>query len=116
MHKMYSFALYNVSTSFPILIRANACVHICILVVTIIILVKKSFVLQDGRTPLGFAAGFGHVDCVNVLLDRDANIDHQSKVSRPTSFTVHCVNFLTLMFCMDSTAKLYAHMVIVSMP
>ncbi|KAL5509352.1 hypothetical protein EMCRGX_G004710 [Ephydatia muelleri] len=35
---------------------------------------------EDGRTPLGFAAGFGHVDCVKVLLDRGANIDHQTKI------------------------------------
>ena len=46
---------------------------------------KISFSLQDGRTPLGFAAGFGHADCVNMLLDRGANIDHQTKVGRPVN-------------------------------
>ena len=58
-----------------------------------------SFSLQDGRTPLGFAAGFGHVDCVKVLLDRDANIDHQTKVSLTYSTSLNDWTMHVLLGC-----------------
>ena len=32
---------------------------------------------KDGLTPLSYAAGFGHVDCVDVLLVHGANPDHR---------------------------------------
>ena len=37
--------------------------------------------LQDGDTPLMVATHEGHVGCVQLLLDRGAQIDHQNKVS-----------------------------------
>ena len=37
--------------------------------------------LQDGNTPLIEASGWGHVGCVQLLLDRGAQIDHQNEVS-----------------------------------
>ena len=38
--------------------------------------------LQDGWTPLMLASGNGHVECVlHLLLDRGANVNHQSNVS-----------------------------------
>ena len=37
--------------------------------------------LQDGYTPLMRASLRGHDGCVQLLLDRGAQIDHQDKVS-----------------------------------
>ena len=37
--------------------------------------------LQHGNTPLMLASGTGHDGCVQLLLDRGAQIDHQSMVS-----------------------------------
>ena len=37
--------------------------------------------LQDGYTALMLASGYGHVECVNVLLDRGAQANLQDKVS-----------------------------------
>ena len=37
--------------------------------------------LQDGNTPLMEASHGGHDGCVQLLLDRGAQIDHQDKVS-----------------------------------
>ena len=37
--------------------------------------------LQDGYTPLMEASRGGHDGCVQLLLDRGAQIDHQNKVS-----------------------------------
>ena len=37
--------------------------------------------LQDGNTPLMWASSKGHDGCVQLLLDRGAQIDHQNKVS-----------------------------------
>ena len=37
--------------------------------------------LQPGNTPLVLASGGGHDGCVQLLLDRGAQIDHQNKVS-----------------------------------
>ena len=37
--------------------------------------------LQNGDTPLMEASGRGHDGCVQLLLDRGAQIDHQNKVS-----------------------------------
>ena len=37
--------------------------------------------LQDGDTPLMAASRRGHVRCVQLLLDRGAQVDHQNKVS-----------------------------------
>ena len=37
--------------------------------------------LQNGCTPLMMASLEGHVGCVQLLLDRGAQIDHQNKVS-----------------------------------
>ena len=36
--------------------------------------------LQVGESPLILAAGFGRVECVNLLLSRGAKINHQDKV------------------------------------
>ena len=35
---------------------------------------------QVGESPLILAAGFGRVDCVNLLLSRGAKANHQDKV------------------------------------
>ena len=32
---------------------------------------------EDGRTPLWYAASYGHVDCVDVLLVHGADPDHK---------------------------------------
>ena len=37
--------------------------------------------LQNGSTPLMMASGGGHDGCVQLLLNRGAQIDHQNKVS-----------------------------------
>ena len=37
--------------------------------------------LQNGDTPLMVASGRGHDGCVQLLLDRGAQIDHQNEVS-----------------------------------
>ena len=37
--------------------------------------------LQDGYTPLMVASRWGHDGCVQLLLDRGAQIDHQNEVS-----------------------------------
>ena len=37
--------------------------------------------LQAGYTPLMWASNRGHDGCVQLLLDRGAQIDHQSEVS-----------------------------------
>ena len=37
--------------------------------------------LQDGDTPLMVASREGHDGCVQLLLDRGAQVDHQNKVS-----------------------------------
>ena len=37
--------------------------------------------LQNGDTPLMWASGRGHDGCVQLLLDRGAQIDHQDNVS-----------------------------------
>ena len=48
---------------------------------------------------LGFAAGFGHVDCVKVLLDRGANIDHQTKASLTYSTSLNDWTMHVLLGC-----------------
>ena len=40
--------------------------------------------LQHGNTPLMVASRWGHDECVQLLLDRGAQIDHQNKVSAIT--------------------------------
>ena len=48
-------------------------------------------ILQDGRTLLMCASVYGHVECVKVLLDRDAQPDVQDKVSAvPEQANVSC--------------------------
>ena len=42
--------------------------------------------LQDGYTPLMKASLDGHDGCVQLLLDRGAQIDHQDEVSAFTGF------------------------------
>ena len=37
--------------------------------------------LQDGNTPLMVASREGHDGCVQLLLDRGAQVNHQNKVS-----------------------------------
>ena len=37
--------------------------------------------LQSGQTSLMWASGGGHVQCVQLLLDRGAEANHQDKVS-----------------------------------
>ena len=37
--------------------------------------------LQHGHSPLIAASGGGHVDCVNHLLDKGAEVNHKSHVS-----------------------------------
>ena len=37
--------------------------------------------LQGGRTPLIEASAGGHVGCVQLLLDRGAQVNHHDKVS-----------------------------------
>ena len=37
--------------------------------------------LQDGDTPLMVASRWGHDRCVQLLLDRGAQVNHQDKVS-----------------------------------
>ena len=37
--------------------------------------------LQDGQTPLMEALSEGHVECVKLLLDKGAPVDHQDRVS-----------------------------------
>ena len=37
--------------------------------------------LQNGNTPLMWASREGHDECVQLLLDRGAQIDHQNEVS-----------------------------------
>ena len=44
--------------------------------------------LQDGGTALMKASEAGHIECVQVLLDKGADINMQNKVSR---VIIHCV-------------------------
>ena len=37
--------------------------------------------LQIGRTPLMETSSAGHVECVQLLLDRGAHVNHETKVS-----------------------------------
>ena len=37
--------------------------------------------LQNGRTPLMVASGGGHVECVKLLLDKGAQVNHCTVVS-----------------------------------
>lgn len=55
------------------------CVVYMILVVLSIIHVLLS--LQKGWTPLTWASSAGHVECVQLLLDRGAHVNHQEDVS-----------------------------------
>ena len=37
--------------------------------------------LQNGQTPLTKASTYGHVTCVQLLLEKGAQVNHQNKVS-----------------------------------
>ena len=39
------------------------------------------FSLQSGQTALMKASSEGHVDCVKLLLEKDADVNHKDKVS-----------------------------------
>jgi len=43
---------------------------------------KKYNILQDGRTPLFYAAQIGHLNVCKELLDRGANVNTQDKFGR----------------------------------
>ena len=45
--------------------------------------------LQDGGTALMKASKAGHLECVQVLLDKDADVNMQNKVS---GVIIHCVH------------------------
>ena len=45
--------------------------------------------LQDGWTALMMASDAGHIECVNVLLDKGADVNMQSLVS---GVIIHCVH------------------------
>ena len=45
--------------------------------------------LQDGRTALMMASVARHMECVQVLLDKGADVNMQSKVS---GVIIHCVH------------------------
>ena len=39
------------------------------------------FFLQDGKTSLMYSSEYGHVQCIKMLLDMSAKINHQDDVS-----------------------------------
>ena len=45
--------------------------------------------LQDGWTALMMASNAGHMECVQVLLDKGADVNMQNKVS---GLILHCVH------------------------
>ena len=66
---MHFAAKYNSKTILDCLLLLGACGTHCKLTVDI----EDNF----GQTPLLFAANYGHVDCVDVLLVHGANPDHK---------------------------------------
>ena len=47
--------------------------------------------LQDGRTALMKASEAGHMECVQVLLDKGADVNKQSEVSGVIKHCVHAM-------------------------
>ena len=42
---------------------------------------RYAIILQSGQTALMMASNGGHVECVQLLLDKGAQVDHQDRVS-----------------------------------
>ena len=51
--------------------------------------------LQEGSTALMMASAAGHMECVQVLLDKGADVNMQSKVS---GVIIHCVHAMRSMY------------------
>ena len=55
----------------------------------------SSLCIQNEDSPLHFAAGNGHSDCTQILVDNKANLDIQNKVSKNNVYSAIRLEYVT---------------------